>query len=198
METSLSGDSPRQNSKFQNFKLKTWTETGGLFLLLVISRLIPHPPNATAVNAVAWGIKEKFRGSGAVVVIAGLIVSDIFIGFYDWRLLISVYGSFVLIALFGQCISDNITYTRKTLLSVFAAIFFFLVTNGAVWVLSSWYPHTFAGLLACYVAGFPFLRNMIIGDIAYFSVIHVVKKFRVYDSSLAIRTVAIKSTVRPI
>lgn len=40
-----------------------------------------------------------------------------------------------------------------------AAGSFFLLSNGSVWLLSRMYPHTVAGLLACYAAGVPFLRN---------------------------------------
>ena len=36
---------------------------------------------------------------------------------------------------------------------------FFLLSNGVVWVRSTMYPHTGAGLLACYTAGLPFLGN---------------------------------------
>ena len=45
-----------------------------------------------------------------------------------------------------------------------AAIFasatsFFLLSNGQVWLQSHMYPHTAAGLTACYAAGLPFYRN---------------------------------------
>ncbi len=36
---------------------------------------------------------------------------------------------------------------------------FFVVSNYAVWAASSMYPHTLAGLGACYAAGIPFYRN---------------------------------------
>jgi hypothetical protein len=36
---------------------------------------------------------------------------------------------------------------------------FFLVSNYAVWAKSGMYPHTLAGLQACYIAAIPFYRN---------------------------------------
>jgi CHASE2 domain-containing sensor protein len=53
------------------------------------------------------------------------------------------------------------------LLVMASSILFFLVTNFAVWAASSWYPPTPEGLIASYVAGLPFLRNMFIGDLFY-------------------------------
>jgi hypothetical protein len=47
------------------------------------------------------------------------------------------------------------------------SLVFFLSTNFAHWCLSNDYPHTVAGLLACYTAGLPFYRWMPVGDVAW-------------------------------
>lgn len=44
---------------------------------------------------------------------------------------------------------------------------FFLVTNFGVWVCLETYPKTSAGLMECYGAGLPFLRNGLLGDLFY-------------------------------
>lgn len=46
-----------------------------------------------------------------------------------------------------------------------SSLVFFLVTNFAVWVFSPMYAANAAGLLKCYVAAVPFLRNMLEGDL---------------------------------
>jgi hypothetical protein len=48
-----------------------------------------------------------------------------------------------------------------------SSLVFFLTTNGAYWFLSNDYPHTAAGLLACYAAGLPFYRWMPVGDVVW-------------------------------
>ena len=48
-----------------------------------------------------------------------------------------------------------------------SSLVFFLSTNFAHWCLSHDYPHTVAGLLACYTAGLPFYRWMPVGDVAW-------------------------------
>lgn len=52
-----------------------------------------------------------------------------------------------------------------------SSLVFFLTTNLAHWWLSNDYPHTGAGLLACYVAALPFYRWMPVGDLAWSAVI---------------------------
>jgi hypothetical protein len=49
---------------------------------------------------------------------------------------------------------------------------FYLITNFFVWLhASSVYPHTAAGLLACYVAALPFFGYTVLGDLFYSAVL---------------------------
>lgn len=49
---------------------------------------------------------------------------------------------------------------------VLASTSFFAVSNFAVWAAWATYPHTLAGLGACYVAGLPFYRNDLLSTLA--------------------------------
>ena len=53
--------------------------------------------------------------------------------------------------------------------AVLGATQFYLLTNFAVWLGGdgATYPKTVAGLLQCYVAGLPFYRNMLLGNLLY-------------------------------
>jgi len=66
----------------------------------------------------------------------------------------------------AACFSDRL---RRPLLIVpmllSSSLIFFLVTNFAVWAFSPLYAANAAGLIKCYVAGLPFLRNMAEGDL---------------------------------
>ncbi len=55
----------------------------------------------------------------------------------------------------------------STLFGVGASTWFFLWTNFGVWVIGdgAFYPATWAGLLACYGAGLPFYRTMLLGNL---------------------------------
>jgi hypothetical protein len=52
-----------------------------------------------------------------------------------------------------------------TSLTVAGSILFFLVTNFGVWWLFSTYPKSWNGLLSCYVAGIPYFRGTLGGDL---------------------------------
>lgn len=51
--------------------------------------------------------------------------------------------------------------------AVASSLVFFLVTNFAHWGLTSDYPHTPAGLGACFVAALPFYRWLPVGDVVW-------------------------------
>lgn len=141
-------------------------------------RLLPHLPNATPLVAIAF-VASRYIGKrwSLILPLGALFLSDALIGFYDWRIMASVYGSFALIG--------GISWMSKkwnNILPIFltvagSAILFFLITNGAVWLFSPWYEKSFAGLLYAYELGIPFLRNMVLGDVLYTTALFGVFEF---------------------
>ncbi len=75
---------------------------------------------------------------------------------------------------------------KATGFGVLAACFFFLYTNFGWWVLSGMYPHTWWGLLTCYVNGLPFFKTNLLGDLrftplvfsAFFAIIFLSKRIK--------------------
>jgi hypothetical protein len=87
-----------------------------------------------------------------------------------------VYASFVVYALIGRLLARTNAPGRIAAASVLGSVQFFLVTNFGTWLTSDglatpMYPHTLAGLLACYVAGLPFLRYTLLGDLGTVAVL---------------------------
>jgi len=141
---------------------------GGLALLGVLGRLLPHLPNATPMSAISlWGSAHLGRRLSLVIPVAAMLVSDAFIGFYNWKILLSVYGSFVLVALLGRLLKKYSNPAAVASASVASSLLFFTVTNFAVWVYSPWYAKSLAGLMYCYLLGIPFLGSMLLGDLLY-------------------------------
>jgi hypothetical protein len=136
-----------------------------LILIGVMGRLIPHPPNAAPITAIAFAGRYVGRFSAVAIPITAMIISDIVIGWYDWKILVSVYASFAIISLAAVWTSRDYF---PTWLTIFASSFvFFLITNFAVWLFSPWYEKSISGLAYCYLLGLPFFRNMLLGDILY-------------------------------
>jgi hypothetical protein len=139
----------------------------GIIALAAALRIAPHPWNFTPVGAMALfsGAVIKNRRLAFVVPLLALFLGDIFIGFH--KLIPIVYASFLLSVAIGFWLRDRRTAGRITAATLLGAVQFFLVTNFAVWALEPFYPHTRAGLVACYVAGIPFFWNTLAGDAVY-------------------------------
>jgi hypothetical protein len=140
----------------------------GLIALGVLGRLAPHLPNATPVNAATLaGTKYLGRPWAVAIPLLTMLISEACIGWYDWRILLSVYGSFMSVALLAP-LTGKLPSSCATATSVlFPSVLFFIVTNFAVWCTSPWYEKNIAGLLYCYALGLPFLRSMLIGDVLW-------------------------------
>ena len=139
-----------------------------LITIGVAGRLLPHMWNAAPIAAVAL-FAACYLGYryAAVVTIAAMLIGDFFLGFYSLPMMVSVYGSFLLIGLIGLSVRKDKSLTTVVGASLLSSIVFFLVTNGAVWLLGSMYAPGFAGLMESYAMGLPFFRGTLIGDLSY-------------------------------
>ncbi len=143
-----------------------------LILAAVILRFLPHAPNFAPITAVALfgGTYLANKKLAIVLPIAAMLVSDYFIGFYHWPIMLSVYLSFALSGLLGLWLRRRKNLNNTIGTTLFASIQFFLITNFAVWAFGTMYPHTASGLLASYVNAVPFFRNTLLGDFFYVGV----------------------------
>jgi hypothetical protein len=144
-----------------------------LFVLAAASsRLLPHPPNFTAVPAMALFSGALFgRGWLAFAVpMLAMALSDLVLG-------IVVYGIAALTGVVPVylCIGAMVWIGFRTVRSirgialgaVASTATFFLITNLSVWAFGGLYPRTPAGLAACYVAAIPFTINMLASCLLY-------------------------------
>jgi hypothetical protein len=138
-----------------------------LIVLAAALRIAPHPWNFTPVGAIALfsGAVLRDRRLAFLFPLLALFLGDLFIGFH--KLIPLVYASFLINVAIGLWLRDRRTVVRISIATLLGAIQFFLVTNFAVWQFLGTFPHTAAGLLACYVAGIPFLWNTLAGDVLY-------------------------------
>lgn len=135
----------------------------------VAARLLPHPPDFTPVAASALFAASvlRVRFLAALVPIVAMIAGDAMLGLYDPRLMIVVYAALALpaCAAFLPRRLRRLRAIVPVLLS--CSLIFFVLTNFAVWAFSPMYPGSVTGLVRCYIAGLPFLRNMLAGDLCW-------------------------------
>jgi hypothetical protein len=148
----------------------TVVSPGTLILLAMIAftvlyRLAVHfaagamPWNFTPVEAVALfgGACFADRRMALAVPLAALFLADVFIGFYGWMMPV-VYGCVALTVLAGFALRGRVRVGNTIVAAVGSATGFYLITNFAVWLGGTMYPHNAAGLMAAYAAGLPFYQ----------------------------------------
>jgi hypothetical protein len=138
-----------------------------MIILAAVVRILPHPWNFTPIGAMAIFSGAMFRDRRIAFLfpLVALFAGDLFVGLH--RLIPVVYASFLLSVLIGTWLAN-----RRSILRIGGAVFlgslqFFLITNFAIWKVFDTYPHTPAGLAACYLTGLPFFGNTLAGDALY-------------------------------
>ena len=144
-----------------------------LFILLgVFTRVIPHPPNFTALGAIALFGGAFFSNKYFAFLIPILIMflSDLILGY---QMVLSVYISFIIIVFLGFLLQKKQTGLQITGVSILASIIFFIVTNFFFWLNSSpldgvyYCPKDIMGLVKSYTQAIPFFWNTLFSTLIY-------------------------------
>jgi hypothetical protein len=154
----------------------------------IVARLVPHAPNFTPIAALALfcGVYASKVSKWYLLLPLGvMLVSDMFVGFYEWRTMAVVYVSFFAIALIGLLVRTCVTRLRTFYAAGVAAVLagsllFYATTNFAVWAFSGMYAPTFEGLMLSYTMALPFLKFTLAGNLFYTALF-----FGAYEFSLA-------------
>ena len=136
----------------------------GLVVIGVLSRLIPHPPNVTAVVGAsllaAYGIRNLWIA--ALVPIAIMALGDLVLGWHGSALF--TYAGMLAATLIGRGLLRELSVVRLGSAAFLASAAFFAVSNFGVWA-GGYYGYTLEGLVACYVAAIPFWGMSLVGDL---------------------------------
>lgn len=137
-----------------------------LIALAVMLRLLPHPANFAPVAAVAiFGGAILPRRLAVWTPLAAMVVSDLVIGFYN--IMPVIWACYGLIALASSYWLRKPSLKRGLSLTMASSLFFFAVSNLAVWVWGGMYAHTISGLAQCYTMALPFFRNTALSDLFF-------------------------------
>jgi hypothetical protein len=130
---------------------------------------LPNTPNFAPIAAIALFGGVYLNKKYAIVIPAvAMLLADYFIGFYNPYVMISVYGSFLIIGILGIWLKSHKSVGNILGASLLGSSLFFIITNFAVWMAPQfYYPRTLPGLVECYTLALPFFRNSILGDVSY-------------------------------
>ncbi len=142
----------------ESLKILSWV---GFALL---ARLMPHPPNLTPYASLIMLMGCQLSGRmSALMALITLIISDIFLAIFfhypvfgSWSFF--TYSGFIVMAFASHCLQGHRTVLRIGGFALSSVMLYWLWTNFGTWWLAGIYPHSAAGLMACLVAGLPFLQ----------------------------------------
>ncbi|PIR02785.1 MAG: hypothetical protein CO144_00915 [Candidatus Nealsonbacteria bacterium CG_4_9_14_3_um_filter_35_11] len=145
---------------------------GVIFRIFLVE--IINIPNFEAVTALSLLSGSFFGGIyTAIIPLSIIFVSDFHFGntsiyFFTW-------SAFILIGILGTLIKANSSYYifKITGMGFLSTLFFYLWTNFGWWLTFGMYEMTVGGLMQCYIAALPFLKNQI------FSVLIFVPSFAI-------------------
>ncbi len=163
---------------------KTNVQSGVLALIILLvafSRLLPLPLNFSPLAAISLFAAAHFtnRWKAFLIPVIATWLTDLviintvysyyyseFVWFYSgfyWQ-----YAGYAAIVLFGTFLyAKNISAFKVTSGAVGSGIIFFLISNFGVWVSTATYSPDLSGLIACYVAGIPFYKGTLLGDLCF-------------------------------
>jgi hypothetical protein len=149
-----------------------------MIALAALSRLLPHPPNFSPVEAMALfgGAYFAHRGWAVVVPLIAMVLSDVALGlihggtYLDYVASLgfwSVYLCIALSSIMGFGLRGRVNGANVLGYSLAGSVLFFVVTNFFTWFGGTMYPQTGAGLVAAYVAAIPFFQWTVLGTLFY-------------------------------
>ncbi len=152
-----------------------------LIFITALGRLWVHPYNFTPVIAILLfsvyffeSIKFKFLLPIAVLLFSDAVL-EYFHGYGFYKGMGLVYFAYLLILIGGYFALKKLNVVKLIFSSISASTLFYLITNFAFFYPASYpsnpslgtYSHDIAGISASYLAGLPFYKNMLAGDLFY-------------------------------
>ena len=151
-----------------------------MIVAAAMSRLLPHPPNFSPVEAIALfgGAYFASRAWAVLVPLAAMLISDVVLaalngGSYSFANYFAstsfwlVYGCIAVSTALGFGLRGKVGGARVLGYSLLGSVLFFLTTNFGAWLGSTMYPQNGAGLAAAYAAGIPFFQWTVLGTLFY-------------------------------
>lgn len=156
-----------------------------LIILAGISRFLPHPGNFTPLCAISLfaGAMLNGRAKSYLYPLGVMFMTDLLLNNFIykgkipgtdgivWKGSLYVYASILLITYLGKQTLVQPRWLQVIGVTLVGSVCFYLITNFGSWQFDPAYPKTFAGLMQSYIAGIPFFRNAILGDLMYSSVL---------------------------
>ncbi|MDC1356931.1 hypothetical protein N8310_05020 [Pseudomonadota bacterium] len=152
--------------------------------IVLLFRIIPHPPNFTPVIAMSFYLPLFFGLWSLPFIILAFAITDYFIGFHS--LLIWTWGSLVIIGVISKFGTNIIS---RVFMTITGALIFFIISNFGVWLTSSFYSPNLQGLINCYIMGIPFFGNTLLSTVLFGALFEFFIKSKLFFSNYLLRKI---------
>lgn len=180
----FNAESPPASPSSVTSALSPWMRAALLFALIAAaaaSRLLPHPPNFSPIEAIAlFGGAYFLNRSWAVLApLVAMFLSDLLLGlmqggiYWDYfrsAHFIAIYFCIAISAVLGFGLRGRVRSMPVLGYALAGSLLFFVVTNFAVWLTATdviAHPACSASLASCYVAAVPFFKWTVLGTLFY-------------------------------
>lgn len=159
-------------------------------LVGVMGRLVIHIPDVTPITSLCLLSPVVFsKKTSLIILIFILLLSDFCLHclfhypiFGLWT--IFTYSGWLGVLCLGFLFSNNLNLSRAFYFTCIGSFVFWIWTNLGTWITTNLYSHHFHGLLQCYIAALPFLRNSMVGSIVWTGVLTIFIFQKKYESNL--------------
>ena len=148
----------------------------GIFVILAISRFVPHPPNFTSLLALSFYVPALLGLKFLPILLLSFFITDIIIGLHNVTFF--TWGSIIIINFFAIYFKEN--FFKRITGSLLGALVFFIFTNLGVYLTGN-YGFGFNSLLSTYVIAIPFFGNTILSTIIFSLIFEVFYKSRFFN-----------------
>jgi hypothetical protein len=160
----------------------------------VLIRMLPHTPNIAPVVGIGLfaGAYLPKRWAFAVPLLA-IAAGDLLIGFIPEHLF--GWAAVALSVVIGSALRTNRTPLKVAGASVAGSTLFYVLSNFSVWLIGygHMYPRTLSGLAECFIAGLPFYRNGVLGDLLYVGILFGATEFALQCHSRRLTAISVAS-----
>ena len=137
---------------------------GVRLLIFFVPGALPY--NFTPVEAIALfgGAYFADRRLAFLVPLGAMLIADLIIGLHP--LVPAVYACIAASVVLGFGLRDKVSVLRVAGYGVAGSLLFFVVISGVEWLLGDT-EYCRAGIVPCYVAALPFLKNWLAGTLVW-------------------------------
>jgi hypothetical protein len=141
-----------------------------IFVLAALTRILsnPHVPEFSPIFGALLFCGARLKKRDAVwfpttvlAICDWILTTRVFHMQVKWEHSITLLA-FAAMAEIGGLLRHNLTTVRFAGCAITGSTAYFLISNFGVWLGWGLYPHTWTGLLDCYIAALPYYRNSLL------------------------------------